>query len=78
MFGILVFLFLLGFIPLTISLTYLLLGIVNVLIGAKEKNNLKIRSVAKTIFYSFIAFIATLLIWAWIANSIDDDFFGFF
>lgn len=78
MYAILFFILLLCLIPLTISLSYFLLGISNIVIGIKEKNNLKARSGAKTILYSLIAFMATLLIGMWLAELSIKELFNLF
>jgi hypothetical protein len=68
MFIIPIFISLLFLIPLTIALTYFLLGVTSVVIGKKEKNSLKVRSGVKTILYSIIAFFVTILIWGWVTE----------
>ncbi len=78
MIGFVIFLWILVFIPLTICVSYFLLGIVSVVTGIKEKSSLKAFNGAKTIAYSTIAFIATLFIWTWITDFSLRDLFNFF
>lgn len=47
---VLLFLWLFIIIPLTISLTYFLMGLLNVTTGIREKSNFKIKGGFKTIF----------------------------
>jgi uncharacterized membrane protein len=69
---------LLFLIPFTIIVTYFLLGVTSIVIGKKEKNNIKIKSGTKTILYSIIAFIATLFIWEWVIEMSVKDIFDLF
>ena len=69
---------LLFLIPFTIIVSYFLLGVTSIVIGKKENNNLKIKSGAKTIFYSIIAFIVTLITWGWVTDITVKDVFHLF
>jgi hypothetical protein len=68
MIGFVSLLWILVFIPLTICLSYFLLGIVSLVMGIKEKSSLKVKSGAKTIAFSTIAFIGTIFIWVWFTD----------
>ena len=69
---------LLFLIPFTIIVSYFLLRVTSIVIEKKENNNLKVRSGAKTIFYTTIAFTATLLIWEWVIDVSVKDILNLF
>ncbi len=78
MFALVFFLWLLALIPITICISYFLLGIVSVVMGIKEKSSFKAISGVKTIAFSTIVFIATLFIGAWITDFSLRDLFNIF